>query len=288
MFQSESDSESEEEQVSTHSHEEAEVRLVEDGSTGALEPQPDPNLRTAAPESAEAPSGSNASNLYVVGVHRNMHNSNTEAEYSNNVAETGGSNVTAQEHRTDVPSSSASSSPSLLAQSHDTAVPISLHRVTTEASTSSESRLQTYDPSLPSTSGESRSQAENPSLPSTSAEARLIENVAASADNPPLPHLSTSTPVSQGPSASVSQNAPGIAASFSHNTSLDDFQSPVFRGHVVLAAAAVSASESVLEFRSPKRRRLLSPAKTASASTSKGEGASAGGDCDDDEDGNVS
>jgi hypothetical protein len=107
-----------------------------------------------------------------------------------------------------------------------------------------------------------------------------------SSENLPLPRLDFSTPASQGPS--VSQNAPGIAASLSHNTSLDDFQSPVFRPLVGTAAAALS-NESILEFRSPKRRRLMSPEKALSASTSKAVGASAdAGGYEDDDDGNVS
>ena len=118
-----------------------------------------------------------------------------------------------------------------------------------------------------------------PSAPVTSTSSDNDETEAASAfaGNPVLGHSSSQNAPVPGPSVSQSQN-----------TSMDDFQTPVLHrpaaASVILAAA--SSNESIVEFRSPKRRRIMSPVKAKSSD--KGEGKlTEADDNGGDDDGNV-
>lgn len=119
----------------------------------------------------------------------------------------------------------------------------------------------------------------HPSAPVTSTSADNDETEAASAfaGNPVLGHSSSQSAPVPGPSVSQSQN-----------TSMDDFQTPVLHRPVAASVilAAASSNESVVEFRSPKRRRVMSPVKAKSSN--KGEGKlTEADDNDGDDDGNV-
>lgn len=110
----------------------------------------------------------------------------------------------------------------------------------------------------------------------------LVQTPSASGEN-----AASSAPDVDLPGPSGSQNTPvaGPSSSQTQNTSLNDFQTPVLRRpgmSAVLAAATASSNESIVEFRSPKRRRIMSPEK----STDKGDGKSTADE--DDDDGNVS
>ncbi|KAL8584813.1 hypothetical protein ACOMHN_037518 [Nucella lapillus] len=92
------------------------------------------------------------------------------------------------------------------------------------------------------------------------------------------------------PDMPVSQNTPVPGPSVPHNpnSSMDDFQTPAVHHWPVLSAAlaATSSNESIVEFfRSPKRRRIVSPEKggkqRAGSSVNK-KSAGDDGDCEDD------
>ncbi|KAK7099177.1 hypothetical protein V1264_003359 [Littorina saxatilis] len=106
----------------------------------------------------------------------------------------------------------------------------------------------------------------------------LVQTPSASGEN-----AASSAPDVDLPGPSGSQNTPvaGPSSSQTQNTSLNDFQTPVLRRpgmSAVLAAATASSNESIVEFRSPKRRRIMSPEK----STDKGDGKSTADEDDDD------
>ena len=139
------------------------------------------------------------------------------------------------------------------------------------------SHLQSENPEHPEEYHQGNIPGPSAPVTSTSGDNDGAEAASAFAGNPVLGHSS-------------SQNAPvpGPSVSQSRNTSMDDFRTPVLHGpgaaSVILAAA--SSNESIVEFRSPKRRRVVSPVKAKSSDKGEGKLTEANDDGGDD-DGNV-
>ncbi|XP_076471865.1 E3 ubiquitin-protein ligase rfwd3.L-like isoform X2 [Babylonia areolata] len=85
--------------------------------------------------------------------------------------------------------------------------------------------------------------------------------------------------------SSHSTPVPGPSLPHNHNSSMDDFQTPVLHRPLVTAAlAAARSDESVAEFRSPKRCRLMSPVNSSDQVMGKSKEEAANGDDDEEED----
>lgn len=139
------------------------------------------------------------------------------------------------------------------------------------------SQLQSENPEHPEQYHQENIPRPSAPVTSTSSDSDETEAASAFAGNPVLGHSSSQNAPVPGPSVSQSQN-----------TSMDDFQTPVLHRPVAASVilAAASSNESIVEFRSPKRRRIMSPVKAKSSD--KGEGKlTEADDNGGDDDGNV-